>query len=182
MGASDMMVELVDWRSLDRETMTACMQLHTKVWPSPEPLATVIERTWQDAQQVDSPQVAQMCGHLIRDGQRIIALARSFHRIIAIDGISMPILALAGVCVDTSSRGRGYGEAVVRHVWSRLDDQVRCSLFQTGIANFYERMGAVRIHNRITSSGRSFWDPHALIYPAKTVWPAGTIDLQGDGW
>jgi hypothetical protein len=64
------------------------------------------------------------------------------------------------------------------------------SLFQTtvDVKAFYERLGAMEIHNRFINSAAEdptaspWWSPVVMRYPAKPGWPEGQIDLRGPGW
>ena len=175
-------LEILDWNVVERELMRDCILLHTEVWANPEPLELIIERRMRRTREPDSPQLSDHRLHVVRQDARVIAMARSFRRTIACDGHPLAVMALASVCVDPRLRGRGLGEAVVRSAWERLDAAAAISFFQTGVPGFYERLGGRRIANPIVSSGRSFWEPHAMIAPGSASWPAGIIDLLGDGW
>jgi hypothetical protein len=59
------------------------------------------------------------------------------------------------------------------------------SLFQTGVPEFYEAMGARLVTNRFVngeSQENPFWDTCEMIYPATAGWPDGPIDLNGPGY
>jgi predicted N-acetyltransferase YhbS len=94
--------------------------------------------------------------------------------------------ALAAVCVHPGFRGRGWGADVVRAAWKYLPDiGAEASLFQTGVPEFYEKLGARLIHNRfvdVSGPTRPFWDKCAMVYPATFAWPDGDIDLNGPGY
>ena len=134
----------------------------------------------------DTEIMSQMTWHFVREGDSIIAMARTFRRVVGDEsGGRFPILALAGVCTHPQHRGRGLGRAVVMAAWLRLGTDLPVSFFQTGVPAFYERLGARLVQNRIydsTGAPRLFWDPYAMIYPADAVWPEAAIDLRGGGW
>lgn len=138
---------------------------------------------------------------------RHMAQAMSFARTIAVLDPKtraplqrLTILALREVCSHPEARGRGFGKAVVRSAFARVDEGAfPFSLFQTSRKNqgFYEKLGARRIEARIVNSrapedpddrmggdpeANPFWDEIAMVYPAATPWPEGTIDLLGPGY
>ena len=62
-------------------------------------------------------------------------------------------------------------------------------LFQTGVPEFYEKLGARCVSNRFVNSTNSaapeanqWWNEHVMIYPNSFDWPDGTIDLLGPGY
>jgi len=76
----------------------------------------------------------------------------------------------------------------MRETFKLVDSgEFSCSLFQTCVPSFYERLGARVITNRIVNSlgadpeARPFWDPTIMVYPKTYDWPEGTIDLLGRG-
>ena len=62
--------------------------------------------------------------------------------------------------------------------------QLPVAFFQTGVPDFYVRLGGRLVTNAFVSSagGRTFWEPHAMIHPSAADWPDGEIDLLGPGW
>ena len=99
-------------------------------------------------------------------------------------------MALSGVCVATTHRGRGLGEAVSRKALDRVDrGDFSLSLFQTPVPAFYARMGARKVDNRFVNSTHAP-DPeaypwiaeHVMIYPKHYPWPDGVIDINGPSY
>jgi len=179
-------VESLPAISLPPALLQEAMTLNALVWPAKVPVKKRVEKRQADAEQ-DSDVMSQLTWHFVREGGSIIAMARTFRRVVAeASGPRFPVLALAGVCTHPKYRGRGLGRAVVQAAWSRLkDDHLPVCFFQTGVPAFYQRMGAREVANRIydsTGAPRAFWDPHAMIYPSRTIWPVGAIDLLGGGW
>jgi len=129
--------------------------------------------------------------HLAFDGSELVAVARTFHHTVHIGERELPVVALASVCSDTTRRGEGWGDAVVRSAFSHCAAVGRPSLFQTGVPGFYERFGATTITNRVVTSlpgAAPFDDDYVMIYPSAGSWnddawdeePA--IDLRMAGW
>lgn len=136
---------------------------------------------WPDAQQ---PRL-----FLLRRDGVIVAKAKVFPRRITTEEGPLVVAALAGVLCDPDRRGCGYGKAVVRAAFGLVDDGTfGCAFFQTGVAEFYEKLGCRVVTNRlvnslaVTPSARPFWDEAAMIYPAGFAWPSGEIDTLGPGW
>lgn len=130
-------------------------------------------------------------------GDRAIASATIFPRTVQAESGMLTLMALAAVCSDPNSRGWGLGRAVVRAAFDEVDrGRFPVTLFQTGVPEFYRKLGARAVDNRFVNSrfdastatpGRGtadnpWWNPHVMIYPAAFAWPAGTIDLLGPGY
>jgi len=178
-------VESRSVRDLSPALLHEGMKLNALVWPAKVPVKKRVEKRQAEALK-DTEIMSQMTWHFVREGDSIIAMARTFRRVVGDEsGGRFPILALAGVCTHPQHRGRGLGRAVVMAAWLRLGTDLPVSFFQTGVPAFYERLGARLVQNRIydsTGAPRLFWDPYAMIYPADAVWPEAAIDLRGGGW
>ena len=159
--------------------------LTNRVWPLKGPLEENIARCLAE-KAPDTDAMSQVIWHVMREDGVVVAMAKTFRRIVATDGGErFPVLALAGVLANPDFRGRGYGRQVVAMAWARLNPDLPVSFFQTGVPAFYERMGARLVSNRIydsTGADCAFWEPHAMIYPAHAPWSADAIDLLGRGW
>lgn len=135
------------------------------------------------------------------EGDRALAHALLFPRDIQTPAGPLRIAELAAVCShpDHRGRGRGLGRDVVRAAFKRIDDGAYpVSLFQTGVPDFYARLGARTVENKFINSrwqppreGESpghgtreapWWNPHVMIYPATYNWPEGEVDLLGPGF
>ena len=127
---------------------------------------------------------------VIEEGASVIAHAQLFRREVKTAQGVLPVGALAGVCVHPDQRGHGYGARIARHAFKLLPELgVEVSLYQTDVPEFYEKLGARRITNRIFDGTRdggghenAFWAAYAMIYPATFDWPDGKIDLNGPGY
>jgi predicted N-acetyltransferase YhbS len=130
---------------------------------------------------------------------RALAHAWTFPREIATASGRLRVLALAGVCSDPEVRGAGLGRAVVLAAFARIEAcGCALSLFQTGVPDFYAKLGSRLVHNRFFDSlyvppapgarptngtrDEPWWNPHVMIHPAGASWPDGSIDLLGPGW
>ena len=117
---------------------------------------------------------------------QLVGIARTFEHTIGYGDAERAIIALASVCSHPDRRGDGFGDAVVRAAFERVDNAGVPALFQTPVPEYYERFGCQLIDNRITTSkpgAKSFQDPWAMIYPASPGWNnAALIDLRIDAW
>jgi len=185
MGQIEHSVESIPIGEISPELMRAGMKLNALVWPSSVPVTERVEKRQAEAQR-DSEAMSRVVWHFVREGEAILAMARTFRRVVADEsGRAFPVLALAGVCTHPEHRKRGLGRAVVLAAWERIGTDLPVCYFQTGVPAFYEGLGARQVTNRLfdtTGAAKLFWDPFAMIYPAEVSWPDGGIDLRGGGW
>jgi predicted N-acetyltransferase YhbS len=167
-------------------TCASVFNLANVVWP---PAAGAEPADPQAALEQWRTQVAaQVAAHfIIGEGDKpVLAHARIFRREIFTSQGPLLVGALAMVCVHPDYRGRGWGAAVVRAAFDFLPElSTQVALFQTGVPQFYEKLGSRIIHNRFFNSdkpGNPFWDKCEMIYPAAFAWPEGDIDLNGPGY
>jgi GNAT superfamily N-acetyltransferase len=141
--------------------------------------------------QYRGPEQQHPRSYVVREGGRVIAHASFDPRTIGTEAGDMTVLALARVCTDPAARGRKLGQAVVQAAFELVDDgSFRFALFQTtdDVQSFYDKLGALRINNRIVNSlaedpaANPFWSPVIMRYPAGPGWPDGEIDLRGPGY
>ncbi|MEM8782259.1 MAG: GNAT family N-acetyltransferase [Planctomycetota bacterium] len=132
--------------------------------------------------------------HVAEVDGAFVAVANTLRRTIHTPTGPVAVLGLAGVASDPTVRGGGFGKAVVRDAFARLDEEaVPHCLFQTGAARgFYEKLGATLVTNRFVN--RAIADPEAdpeaspwfddcvMRYPAEAPWPDGVIDLNGPSY
>ena len=167
-------IKTLPWRRVDEATKETCAILWERVWPSADgsdiPLRLArIEAT--------STTASELRWHLVFDHEEIVAVARTFRHAVSVglgqvgdEARRQPIIALASVCTDPDRRGEGFGEAVASEALARASQDVP-ALFQTGVPEFYERLGARRIPNPISTSlagARSFHEPAAMIFSHKS--------------
>ena len=125
----------------------------------------------------------------LREDGKILSQSRIFPRTIATPRGPLTVMGLGAVCTAHAARGRGLGAILMRETFKLVDSEdFVCSLFQTCVPSFYDRLGARVIINRIVNSlgadpgARPFWDPTIMVYPKTYDWPEGTIDLLGPGY
>lgn len=181
-------VQIIDYAAMAIGDRHALAELHEAVWVGPdrdrEKLAS------QDPPTIDWPHHHRPQAHVIRDRGVIIALATSKPRRIRTSEGDLDVLALANVSCHPRHQGHGYGAAVVRSAFERVDrGDFPVSFFQTAIPDFYRKLGCRTVDNPVVNSHstidrqiRPFWDDNALIYPADFDWPGGPIDTLGPGW
>lgn len=151
---------------------------------------TVDERiaTMLAAAQDDSAETITGRRFVIREGNSIIAHARTFVRVVNAVDTEIPVLALATVCTDPDQRGNGLGALIVRKAleFVQKDGWPDVSLFQTTVPGFYEKLNCRIVGNRFVNR-RNTANPDAnpwrndtvMVYPADYRWPDGVIDLNG---
>jgi predicted N-acetyltransferase YhbS len=187
-----MNIETIDHRKISQADARAIAELLVAIWPKVG--RTVEVRTqelftrWKDYR---GPEEQHPRSFLVREGGRVIAHASFDPRTIGTEQGDLTVSTLARVCTDPVARGRKLGQAVVRRAFDVVDQGAfPFALFQTGldIQRFYEKLGAVRIHNRFVNSlaedpdADPWWNPVIMRYPSGPGWPDGTIDLRGPGW
>jgi predicted N-acetyltransferase YhbS len=187
-----MNIETRDSRAISEADARATMELVCAIWPKPgrtvdSMTADLLDR-WK---QYDGLEAQHPRSFFIRAEGKVIAHAAAVPRTISTTAGDITILALARVCTDPSARGRQLGRAMVRAAFDLVDNGTfPFSLFQTtdDVKPFYERLGAIEIHNNFINStaedptASPWWSPVIMRYPAKPGWPNGEIDLVGPGW
>ena len=179
-----MQVETKRWRAVDPTTRDECARLWERVWPSGD--TPDIEARLAKLETL-TPDHESHFVHIARDASgQIVAVARTFEHRVGYQDQERTVIALAGVCSDLDRRGDGFGDAVVREAFERVDDLGWPALYQTPVPDFYERFGSRVIDNDITTSkpdAKSFDDDWAMIHPASTEWDDDVIiDLRADAW
>ena len=127
---------------------------------------------------------------VIWEDKKAIAHAKIFPREIHTKNGSIKVAALASVCVDPNFRKKGLGAIATKSVFNFVkQSSFPVSLFQTGIPDFYKKLGSKIAHNKFINSKNEkepmknpFWDKCVMIYPSEYNWPKGVIDLNGPGY
>lgn len=181
-------VETVLQADLSEEDRALLNQLSAAVYP-PEVLAAFDIPASAPAPEIDWPEARRSRRFLIRRDGRIVATSLLLPRRIRTPRGLMDVLALASVKTHPDLRHKGLGRAVVQAAFACVDDGAfPLSLFQTGVPEFYEKLGARQVENPFVNSlgqdprRRPWWDKVAMIYPTDAHWPDGEIDLLGPGW
>jgi GNAT superfamily N-acetyltransferase len=187
-----MPVEIWDARFFTPAQAQAIGELINQVWPKPNMTAELrAEQQIELGKQFLGERGPAPRAVVLLDGQRLVAHASIFPRVIGTDEGEMLIGGLARVCTDPAMRGHGLGEQVVREAFKLVDaGQFDAALFQTkqSVRPFYEKLGCTLVQNRIVNSlgddpaANPFWDEVVMRYPSSASWPPGTIDLCGAGY
>ena len=125
---------------------------------------------------------------LIRENDRIVAHTNIFSRPMLLGQKKVVVMALSGVCVHPNFRGRSYGKALVEKAFKYVDNRrFQCSLYQTEVPEFYDKLGARTLDNKVINSldpkfadSSPFEDAFVMVYPKSYAEIEGTIDLLGD--
>lgn len=170
---------------LNEADLKAYGDLNKVVWPH-NPCAAPKEIMPEDAASRPERILA-----FVKEEGAIISGAEGFAlKIFPQNGRPMTVLALASVCTHPDYRHKGLGERMVKAVLKRVDDgEFPVALWQTGVPDFYQRLGAKAVGNRFvntahpTDKGKTpFWDKVIMIYPAGASWPDGVIDIKALGY
>ena len=127
---------------------------------------------------------------VIWDHETVVSFARTFNRMIFVEGQPIEVLALASVCTRESERGKGLGKMVVLKAFEQVDEGLsNVSLFQTGVPKFYEKLDCRCISNQVVNRQNQllpdeypFQDAHVMIYPSRFEWPDGIVDINGEAY
>jgi predicted GNAT family N-acyltransferase len=123
----------------------------------------------------------------VKNNRQICGFAKIFFREIKIGEKLIRNMALACVCVKKDLRKGGIGKTIVKKAFEAVDNkEFDCSLFQTAVPEFYEKIGARKIMNKCINSYKNnenpWWDPNVIIYPGNFKIGEAVIDLMGDGY
>lgn len=121
---------------------------------------------------------------------RLVGHAQLFQRVIKSDEGQLALLGLASVCSHPDFRRQGIGKILVRRAFEEVElSHYPVCLFQTGVTEFYKKLGAVEVknpfmnrQNRQDSGSNPWWEEHVMIYPDFPEWPEGEINLNGPGY
>ncbi|WP_282125300.1 GNAT family N-acetyltransferase [Marinifilum flexuosum] len=120
--------------------------------------------------------------------EELIGHTEVFNREVFVGTNKMEILALAGVCVKLEFRGKDIGFSMVENAFRFVDNgKFKCSIFQTNVPGFYERIECKQIQNRFvnrkskTDVNKNPWrDPFVMLYPESLNLGLSEIDLNGE--
>ena len=188
-------IHTYQYAELSSAQVRAVVTLLDSIWPSEGRTLDALTDTFFEAEQKRqqehrSDQGAAPLRFVIWENKQAIAHATTFTRTIFAAEGPLGVMALAGVCVASTHRGKGLGAAISRKAFERVDQGIYpVSLFQTPVPGFYEKLGARRVNNTFVNSRNkqnptaSPWqDVFVMIYPKHYPWPEGVIDLNGSGY
>jgi len=165
----------------------AIESLINSVWPHPtKTVEDLAKYAFGQAKLSDEKSVRTV----VWENDKALAHARIFPRTIVTQGGELTVAALAGVCVSEARRGDGLGKLVVENLFRKLAGLgFPITLFQTGVPEFYKKLGAKLVFNTFINSqhqsnpkANPWWDDYVMIYPADYMLPDGEIDLNGKGY
>lgn len=180
-------MEFFEKKNLSPALIGELVDLFRLIWPPKDASLTLVQMREKYAR----PRSPEFNGvFIVREGNRPIAHAEVFSRPVFCEGIAIRNLALAGVCVHPDCRGLGLGAEMVRRAFALVDaGQYECSIFQTGVPAFYEKLGAQIIEHTFVNSrseedprASPWWDKYVMIYPAGFELGEGVVDLNGEGY
>lgn len=183
-------VRTIHSASDNTEIVRSAAELLEQIWPG-RGIDARIQLLHDRLDGFDGPPSHRPMHFVMVEDDAVIAHAGTFARDIATPAGGITALALWGVCVNPSIRGRGLGKAVVASAIARIDQgQFTHGLWQTEshVVAFYEKLGAREVTNRFINSlakdpqANPWWDGHVLVYPAEADWPDGVIDMCGPGY
>jgi hypothetical protein len=159
------------------------VELVRSIWPSKDGVEHSPEEEIElfFANRPEEHHIILKCNHIL------CGYARVFLREIMIGDNVYRNCALACVCVNESHRMNGYGHRIVRRAFELVDmKHYDCSLFQTGVPEFYQKLGARVINNTCVNSlddnSNPWWDKFIMIYPSFVETENCIIDIKGKGY
>lgn len=171
-------------QDLPESLSLAASALQFSVWPGDENIEQSHEKFLARHRERPDRRII-----LALEGDTVLAHAEVFSREILCGSEPLRVGCLAGVCVSPDRRGEHLGKAVVEAALAASrGDGLPLVLFQTGVPEFYRRLGAVRVHNRFINSlaedprASPWWDEYVMIHPGDYPWPRGVVDLQGSAF
>ena len=179
-------VQIFQDHELSRPLVHSMLAMEDRVWPSGRPIETSVENFYR----YQATQPPQLLRYLVIEQGEVLAQACTFLRVMKTEQGEQAVMALSGVCTDPDHRGRGFGAAVVRAAFARVDDGTfPVSIFQTPVEVFYAKLGAgLCVNNRWVDRTNQKepdgypWEAQEKImhYPAGFAWPEGLIDINGE--
>ncbi|MFP4015202.1 MAG: GNAT family N-acetyltransferase [Chitinispirillaceae bacterium] len=154
------------------------------IWPAEDPAETVEDFV----KTLRGYNKGKFERHILVFGEGdIVGYGRVFGRKISAGNVMINNMGLSGVCVREHCRGRGLGRKIARKAFEFVDrGDFDCTLFQTKVSGFYEKLGARMIKNEVINSlnlqKRPFKEPFCMIYPREFQVGDEQIDLNGDGY
>lgn len=177
--------EITCWNhnEIDFGDQCAIVSLIKETWP---PSCGQIAMLEEDMKRCFGSESEEMHVIVKVDGV-VTGYAKRFLRDVIVNGKRIRNMALACVCVKKGYQKKGLGKKAVTKLFEAIDDGIfECSLFQTAVPKFYEKIGAGKVLNKFVNSQKSnespWWDPNVMIYPKHFELGDGVIDLMGKGY
>ncbi|MGD0339477.1 MAG: GNAT family N-acetyltransferase [Bacteroidota bacterium] len=182
-----MVIHILDKKTLPDEALHSIIDLVIQIWPSKNGIDNIAERT-KSYMKENSTHFNKVI--LLWEDHTVAGHAEIFDREIFSNNRKIRNMALGGVCVRPSYRGKDFGKIVVQKVFHYIDiGQFECSVFQTNIPQFYDKLGAKIIYNKFFNSqnkGNDItipdWGPYIMVYPKEYAFDNFDIDLNGNGY
>lgn len=189
-----MRVNRIKQNELDETLAIQAVRLWDGIWPDKH--GRSIEERVDELRVKDrddnTPEIQERVFHYVENDGALLAICSTFPRMIRFldSGDEVRALALASVCVRRELRGLGLGRLIVVDAFMRLENEgFPLSLYQTGVPEFYRKLGAAVVENEFVNSlsqtdpeGNPWWDAFVMIYPGGANWSKGRVDLLGSGY
>ena len=152
--------------------------LHT-VWPPQESKDLPIPQV------TSTPHVEKHL--LLRHHGKLVGYAKIFSRELTAGDRTIRNMALGAVCVHPEARQFGYGRGLVKAAFGYVDNGTfECSVFQTAVSGFYEKLGArvitTSFFDGVNKNAQPWWDKCLMVYPAVYDLGPGPLDLNGPAY
>lgn len=172
-----------DYGEIDYADKCAIVSLIKETWPSSDGQIATME---EDIKRFFNSEPEEMHA-IVKVLGVVTGYAKRFLREVTVDGKRIRNMALACVCVKKGYQKKGLGKKAVTKLFEAIDNGFfECSLFQTAVPQFYEKIGARKVVNRFVNSQTGteypWWDPNVMIYPEYFEIGNGVIDLMGKGY
>lgn len=182
-----MKLYLKDRKDLSLAEIRMLLELLTRTWP-PQDGTIDMEKMIAGYQNSKIPLFNKVL--LCFNGEELIGHTEIFAREVVVRSEKRDIMALAGVCVKHTFRGQNIGLQLVRKAFEFVDEGAfPCSIFQTNVPGFYEKVKCKQIQNKFINSkhiddvNKNPWrDPFVMIYPETYDLGKEVVDLLGDGY
>ncbi|NJN20454.1 MAG: GNAT family N-acetyltransferase [Leptolyngbya sp. RL_3_1] len=177
-------IQRITVNDLDKPLILQILKLQNSVWPADKN----IDHQYETYIHINTarPDLNALTAH---EGTTLVGYAEAFSRVISYGEEQHQIGCLADVCVLPQRQGQGIGKAIVNAAFNLIETgEFQVFLFQTGVPEFYLKLGAVLIDHQFINTKAAqpeknpWWDQHVMIYPASFNWFDGVVDLNGEAF
>jgi len=180
-----MSINIKDRKELTTREVKDVLELLISVWP-PQNGTPDIENMIKGYKSENQNSFHKVL--LNYNNEELVGHTEIFNRDIIIDSERIQILALAGVCVKLSFRGKNIGLELVKKSFEFVDSgNFNFSIFQTNMPDFYKKLNCKQINNIFINSKNTdnvnmnpWRNPYVMIYPDTYEIGNKAIDLNGD--